>query len=275
MLIIGAGASGAAVAWSLAETKMHILCLEQGGWMNPATYPSTGRDWEARFFGDFSPSPNIRARPEDYPINDDNSPIKVVNFNGVGGGTVMYTAHFPRLHPSDFRVRTLDGVAEDWPVDYDTLAPFFAENDRMMGVSGLAGDPGVPPRNPPMPPLPLGRSGALLAQGDEPARLALVAVRHDGRDGRLRGPGALHQSRPLHPGLRAGGEGEHRHHLLAGGAARRRRIAHALPGARDHHRRARHGGGRRLLRRGRQGAVPGRRMSSCSPATGSARRGCC
>jgi hypothetical protein len=37
----------------------------------------------------------------------------VVNFNGVGGGTVMYTAHFPRLHPSDFRVKSLDGVAED------------------------------------------------------------------------------------------------------------------------------------------------------------------
>ena len=63
VLIIGAGASGAAVAWSLADTKMHILCLEQGGWMNPATYPSTGRDWEARAFGDYSPSPNIRARP--------------------------------------------------------------------------------------------------------------------------------------------------------------------------------------------------------------------
>jgi choline dehydrogenase-like flavoprotein len=94
---------------------MHILCLEQGGWMNPATYPSTGRDWEARAFGDYSPSPNIRARPEDYPINDDASPIKVVNFNGVGGGTVMYTAHFPRLHPSDFGVHSLDGVADDWP----------------------------------------------------------------------------------------------------------------------------------------------------------------
>src|SRR5215218_3267973 len=87
--------------------------------------------------------------------NDDHSPIKVVNFNGVGGGTVFYTAHFPRLHPSDFRVRTLDGVAEDWPIDYATLEPFFTENDRMMGVSGLAGDPGSPPRDPPMPQLPL------------------------------------------------------------------------------------------------------------------------
>jgi choline dehydrogenase-like flavoprotein len=164
VLIIGAGASGAAVAWSLAETKMHILCLDQGGWMNPAQYPSTGRDWEARFYGDYSPSPNIRARPEDYPINDDNSPIKVVNFNGVGGSTVMYTAHWPRLHPSDFRVKTLDGVAEDWPIDYETLAPFFAENDRMMGVSGLSGDPLSPATEPPMPPQPLGRSGTILAK---------------------------------------------------------------------------------------------------------------
>src|SRR6516165_3268373 len=188
VLIIGAGASGAAVAWSLAETKMHILCLEQGGWMNPATYPSTGRDWEARAFGDYSPSPNIRARPEDYPVNDDNSPIKVVNFNGVGGGTVMYTAHFPRLHPSDFRVKSLDGVAEDWPIDYDTLVPFFEENDRMMGVSGLPGDPGVPPRNPPMPPLPLGRSGAMLGKAMNrlgwhwwPSDTTVATVDYEGR----------------------------------------------------------------------------------------------
>ncbi len=55
----------------------------------------------------------------------------------------MYTGHYPRLHPSDFRVRSLDGVADDWPIDYATLEPFFAENDRMTGVSGLAGDPGV------------------------------------------------------------------------------------------------------------------------------------
>jgi choline dehydrogenase-like flavoprotein len=159
VLIIGSGASGAAVAWSLAETRMRILCLEQGDWVKSSDYPSNGRDWEARLFSDFAVNPNRRARPTDYPINDANSPIKVVNFNGVGGSTIMYTAHFPRLHPSDFKVRTLDGVADDWPIDYATLEPFFAENDRMMGVSGLAGDPAYPPKQPPMPPLPLGKSG--------------------------------------------------------------------------------------------------------------------
>jgi choline dehydrogenase-like flavoprotein len=94
VLIIGAGASGAAVAWSLAETKMRILCLEQGDWMKQSDYPTNGRDYEARVFSDYAISPNIRQRPSDYPINDDNSPIKVVNFNAVGGSTVMYTAHW-------------------------------------------------------------------------------------------------------------------------------------------------------------------------------------
>ena len=164
VLIIGSGASGAAVAWSLADTRMKILCLEQGDWMKQSDYPSNGRDWEARVFGDFAISPNMRARKTDYPVNDDNSPIKVVNFNGVGGSTIMYTGHYPRLHPSDFRVRSLDGVADDWPVSYATLEPFFAENDRMMGVSGLAGDPGSPPRQPPMPPLALGKSGTRFGQ---------------------------------------------------------------------------------------------------------------
>ncbi len=63
VLIIGAGASGAAVAWSLAETKMHILCLEQGGWMNPATFPSTGRDWEARPLATIPPAPTSGRGP--------------------------------------------------------------------------------------------------------------------------------------------------------------------------------------------------------------------
>ena len=50
VLIIGAGASGAAVAWSLAETRMRILCLEQGDWVKPTDYPANGRDWEARIY---------------------------------------------------------------------------------------------------------------------------------------------------------------------------------------------------------------------------------
>lgn len=164
VLIIGAGASGAAFAWTLAETRMRILCLEQGNWQNPADYPSTGRDWEARGSGEYAINPNRRRLAADYPVNDDDSPIKVANFNGVGGGTILYAGHFPRLHPSDFRVKSLDSVADDWPIDYRTLEPFYALNDRMMGVAGLAGDPAYPPKEATMPPLPLGRTGRLIGK---------------------------------------------------------------------------------------------------------------
>ena len=165
VLIVGAGASGAALAWSLADTRMNILCLEQGDWMDPGTYPSTSTDWELRRFGDFGLSPNSRGRPEDYPINEDGSPISVSNFNAVGGSTILYAAHFPRFRPSDFRVRTLDSVADDWPLDYQRLEPYYALNDRMMGVSGLAGDPAYPPKEVPLPPVPLGKLGETLARG--------------------------------------------------------------------------------------------------------------
>jgi choline dehydrogenase-like flavoprotein len=188
VLIIGAGASGGAVAWSLADTKMHIVCLEQGDWMKPSEFPSAGRDWEARALDDFATNPNRRKRETDYPINGEDSPIQVVNFNGVGGGTILYAGHFPRFHPSDFRVRTLDGVADDWPIDYETLALYYDENDRMMGVSGLAGDPAYPPHEPMMPPLPLGKSGAALARGMNklgwhwwPSDSAIASADYEGR----------------------------------------------------------------------------------------------
>ena len=57
VLIIGAGASGAALAWSLYETRMNILCLEQGGWMKHEEYPSTKPDWERHRFGEYKRRP--------------------------------------------------------------------------------------------------------------------------------------------------------------------------------------------------------------------------
>ena len=62
VLIVGAGAAGAAIAWSLADTRMNILCLEQGEWMDPSRYPSAGADWELRVQNDMAFSPNVRRR---------------------------------------------------------------------------------------------------------------------------------------------------------------------------------------------------------------------
>ena len=44
--------------------------------------------WEARRYADFDISPNRRARHTDYLVNDDNSVMKIANFNGVGGNSL-------------------------------------------------------------------------------------------------------------------------------------------------------------------------------------------
>ena len=166
VLIIGAGASGAAVAWSLSQAGFSVMCLEQGDWVKPSEFHMADREWEISRQTDMNPDPNGRGLPQDYPVNNEESAIAPLMYNAVGGGTIHMGALFPRMHPSDFRVRSLDGVAVDWPVTYAELEPYFDLNDRMMGVSGLDGDPFYPPKSHrPMPPLDPGVAGETIAKG--------------------------------------------------------------------------------------------------------------
>ncbi len=76
VLIIGAGASGAAFAWSIADAGVCVLCLEQGPWMRQSDYPTNSMDWESRAAtGPFATNPNVRGLAQDYPVNDSHSPI--------------------------------------------------------------------------------------------------------------------------------------------------------------------------------------------------------
>lgn len=189
ILIIGAGASGAVASWSLSEKNLSIMCIEQGDRMDASDYPSTKRNWEILKQNKFHISPNVRKLPADYPINDEESPIAIANFNAVGGGTILYSGHFPRFHLSDFKVKSFDGVADDWPIDYWQLEPYFNKNDRMMGVSGLVGDPAYPPFEWLLPPVPLGRMGEVIGKGFNklgwhwwPSYSAIITREYKGRE---------------------------------------------------------------------------------------------
>jgi choline dehydrogenase-like flavoprotein len=191
VLVIGAGASGAAFTWSLSRAGIKALCLDQGGWVDPQSYPPTRDDWELHRYTDMHPDPNVRRLPADYPLNNDATPIIPLMFNAVGGSTIHWSGHFPRFRPSDFRVKTLDGVADDWPLSYQDLEPYFDLNDRMMGVSGLSGDPAYPPKPPRQtPPIPLGKLGETIVTGFDrlgwhwwPSDSAIITRDYDGRRG--------------------------------------------------------------------------------------------
>ncbi|MBL8908835.1 MAG: GMC family oxidoreductase [Rhizobiales bacterium] len=173
IVIVGTGMGGAAFAWQLSRLapNLKILCLERGKWLKDRDMPAASAGWQSAAFGQWATSPNARLAAggnpwsADYAIDDSESPLKPLMWNGVGGSSVNWAAHFPRLKPSDFLTRRLDGAGVDWPYSYNDLEPFYDLNDAMTGVCGLAGDPAYPPKpQRAMPPLPIGRAGELAAQ---------------------------------------------------------------------------------------------------------------
>jgi len=162
--IIGAGPAGAVAATRLAEEGLDVVVLEQGDWPDYRKARGAHADFEVNSGADWAWNPNTRRSPSDYPINGRDADIDVVLYNGVGGGTVIFAAQWHRNAPSDFCVRTLDGIADDWPLSYDDLKPYYERVERAFGISGLAGDPAFPAgEGPPLPPVPLGDIGRRVA----------------------------------------------------------------------------------------------------------------
>lgn len=187
VLVIGAGASGAINSLVLAQAGLRVVCLDQGGWTEPAQHPHYGEDFQYQRQNRWSPEPSIRRGPDDYPVEGGQS--RALMWNGVGGSTNVFAALWPRFRPSDFRKGREHGLAPDWPITYEDLAPFYDEADRLVGVSGLTGDVGMPPRAAyPLGPLPMRNSGRVIAQGFEqldwhwwPMPAGIVSESYDGR----------------------------------------------------------------------------------------------
>lgn len=165
VIVVGSGAAGAVVCEYLSRFNLEILCIERGGFQDPLSFPSVSKDWEIIKYPNYDAFPNSRQSSSDSIVDDSLSDISVSYFNAVGGSTTLFSGHFPRLHPSDFRVKSLYGIADDWPISYSELEPFYEEISRIAAVSGLEGDPAYPKINGLLPPIPWGKLGEKLARG--------------------------------------------------------------------------------------------------------------
>ena len=189
VLIIGAGMAGAAIAKRLSDSGVRVVILDQGSWVSPGEHPHYSDEFEFAIRRGWGRSPNVRKLDADYPVSCDT--VDVMLYNAIGGSTVHYNAHWPRLKPVDFRKGTEHGIegSADWPITYEDLEPYYEQNDIEMGVSGIAGDPANPPRTERQtPPLPFGLQATKLAAGFNrlgwhwwPADNAILTEDYDGR----------------------------------------------------------------------------------------------
>lgn len=109
----------------------------------------------------------------------------------VGGSATHWGGTTIRMRPSDFRTKSKYHIAEDWPLSYEELEPYYSAAEAHLGISGTDADnPFAPPRSRPypLPPFELTWDDALLAGRLRDAGVILhttpqarVRQAHDGR----------------------------------------------------------------------------------------------
>jgi choline dehydrogenase-like flavoprotein len=170
LVVVGAGAGGTVLAQRLARAGWKVVILEKGPFWDP------DRDWVSDEKG---------SHPiywTDTRIIGGNEPIKMGKNNsgvGVGGSMTHFAGYLPRFHPSDFEVRTRDGVAVDWPISYWDLKASFERVERECPVAGQDwpwGDPHTYPHAP----HPVSSAGSVAWRGAEacgiPMRVGPVGI---------------------------------------------------------------------------------------------------
>jgi choline dehydrogenase-like flavoprotein len=127
LVVVGAGAGGGVLAQRLARKGWKVVVLERGPFWDP------DRDWvsdEDGAGGLYWTENRVISGNDPIEMGRNNSGV------GVGGSMAHFAGYTPRLHPSDFEVRTRDGVAVDWPISYWDLKPSFERVERELPVAG-------------------------------------------------------------------------------------------------------------------------------------------
>lgn len=140
VVIIGSGAGGGTMAHALSSTGARILLVERGH-----AVPQEAENWDpAAVWRD------NRYRPDERWLDGRGRPFLPFVHYVVGGNTKFWGSVLYRLRPDDFdEIEHVDGVSPAWPIDYETLEPWYDEAERLYQVHGQHGsDPTDAERNP-------------------------------------------------------------------------------------------------------------------------------
>ena len=154
-IVIGSGISGGWAAKELSEKGLKTIMLERGRDIKHVVdYASANKDpWDFPHRGGRTEQmiKDFPVLKRDYPLNETNldywcsdkdSPYTEIKrfdwFRGyhVGGRSLMWGRQSYRWSDFDFEANAKDGVAIDWPVRYNEIAPWYDYVEKFAGING-------------------------------------------------------------------------------------------------------------------------------------------
>jgi gluconate 2-dehydrogenase alpha chain len=155
VVIVGGGAAGSFLAHRLALAGRSVVILEAGP-------PRSGREWamdelSATAFRNRGGDAKFNSEVPTWRRNPGERARRAVMSQGLetalGGNSVPWGAVAMRFYEADFRIRSAtvarygearipaSATIADWPLSYRDLEPCYDEAERLLGVSGHAGNP--------------------------------------------------------------------------------------------------------------------------------------
>jgi choline dehydrogenase-like flavoprotein len=154
-IVVGSGISGGWAAKELTEKGLKVLMLERGKNIEHVkdyknmhkeawNYPHRGRPTQEM-------QKDYPVLNRDYPLNEPTfgmwanekeSPyVEEKRFDWyrgyhVGGRSLLWGRQSYRLNTEDFMANAKEGIAVDWPIRYEDVAPWYDYVERFAGISG-------------------------------------------------------------------------------------------------------------------------------------------
>ena len=171
-IVIGSGISGGWAAKELTEKGLKVLMLERGRNIEHIKdYVNANKEtWEFAHRGERT-TQMVKDYPvlkRDYPLNEEtlgmwanekDSPYTEVKrfdwYRGyhVGGRSLLWGRQSYRHSQMDFEANAKEGIAVDWPIRYNEMAPWYSYVEKFAGIQGSKEGLDVLPDGEFMPPM--------------------------------------------------------------------------------------------------------------------------
>ncbi|RLA62661.1 MAG: oxidoreductase [Epsilonproteobacteria bacterium] len=158
VVIVGSGASGGAVAYTLCKAGYKVAVLEKGRLLKREDFSKDELAYCRRdlvtpsLFDEYHTiEEKVDGVWQTTPTHE--SGWSFWNGNIVGGSSNFMSGMLHRLHPDDFRLKSKYGDIKganivDWPISYNDLEPYYTLAETLVGISGhYEKHPYEPPRS--------------------------------------------------------------------------------------------------------------------------------